>query len=96
MYVLVVYDVATSQGNGQKRLSQVAKECEKYGQRVQNSVFECKLDPAQLKILEYNIEKIIDSEFDNIRIYNLGKHWAKRIDNIGRTTSYNPDDPFIL
>ena len=96
MYVLVVYDVATSQGNGQRRLVQVAKECEKYGQRVQNSVFECKLDPAQLKILEYNLNKIIDLELDNIRVYNLGKNWSKRVDNIGRSSTYNPDEPFIL
>ena len=96
MYVLVAYDVSTETKEGKKRLAKVAKECEKYGQRVQNSVFECLLDPGQYKLLKRSLENIISFEKDNIRFYNLGKNWTHRVESIGKSNSYNPKDPFIF
>lgn len=72
MYVLITYDISTVDSAGKSRL-QVAKVCQNYGQRVQNSVFECKVDPAQCKTLELKLEKIIDETTDSLRFYYLGK-----------------------
>ncbi|UTH14648.1 CRISPR-associated endonuclease Cas2 [Macrococcus equipercicus] len=97
MLVLVTYDVNTMEKNGRKRLRHVAKKCLDYGQRVQNSVFECSLEPEQYVKLKADLEKIIDSDLDSLRFYMLGKNWVKRVETLGKDESYNPDtDVFIL
>lgn len=94
--VLITYDVETATPNGAKRLRHVAKECQNYGQRVQNSVFECILTEAQFTFLKDKIEQIIDNEKDSIRFYFLGKNWDKRIEFIGKKTSYNISTELII
>jgi len=96
MYVLITYDVATSTEGGTRRLRQVAKTCLDYGQRVQNSVFECKVDPAQLVALSTKLEKIIDPEHDSLRYYHLGNNWERRVEHVGAKSSYNVDGPLIV
>jgi CRISPR-associated protein Cas2 len=87
MMVLVTYDVNTETAKGRKRLFKVAKQCKNYGQRVQNSVFECIIDPGQLAQLKDNLAKIIDVEKDSIRYYYLGDEWRKRVEHIGAKPS---------
>ena len=97
MMILVTYDVNTKLTEGKRRLRNVAKVCLDYGQRVQNSVFECSLTPADFIELKHKLVKIIDDETDSIRFYLLGKNWQNRIETIGQDTSYNPDTGvFIL
>lgn len=96
MMVLVTYDINTNDTRGNKRLRQVAKQCVNYGQRVQNSVFECSLTPAQLIDLKSKLITIIDMENDSIRFYNLGKNWKNRVETIGKDDSYNPDLDLLI
>lgn len=96
MLVLVTYDVETITHEGNKRLRQVAKECTNYGQRVQNSVFECVLSEAQFTILRSKIEAIINNKTDSIRFYFLGKNWQRHIVSIGKITSYNINSALII
>lgn len=77
MQVLITYDVETITPAGKKRLRQVAKVCLDYGQRVQNSVFELNIYPADMVEIKSKLEKIIDPKKDSIRIYNLGKNWER-------------------
>ena len=91
MMVLVTYDVNTETARGRKRLRHVAKLCVDYGQRVQNSVFECSLTPAEFVEIKAKLLSIIDTESDSIRFYLLGKNWQNRVETIGRDTSYDPD-----
>lgn len=91
MLVLITYDINTETEGGRKRLRHVAKKCVNYGQRVQNSVFECIVDPVQLKILQKSLEEIIDKEKDSIRYYYLGKNWQRRVEHIGAKESYDPE-----
>ena len=79
MLVLVTYDVNTESPGGKKRLHRVAKICQNFGQRVQNSVFECLVDPTQLIELKYQIQKEIDNDKDSIRYYYLGSNWKRRV-----------------
>ncbi len=90
MFIVVSYDVKTS-GNGDKRLRSVAKECMKYGKRVQNSVFECILDYTQYTSLKIALSEIIDPKHDSIRIYNMGNNYRLRIDTIGMDTGTKVD-----
>lgn len=90
MYVLITYDVS-SDGDGARRLRRVAKLCVQYGQRVQYSVFECLVDPAQYEELKSGLVKIIDCERDSLRFYNLGKNWKNRVDCYGSKQSYDPE-----
>ena len=87
MMVLVTYDVNTETARGRKRLRHVAKLCVDYGQRVQNSVFECSLTPAEFVEIKAQLLSIIDTESDSIRFYLLGKNWQNRLETIGRDTS---------
>lgn len=96
MLVLVTYDVETTTSSGRRRLRLVAKECVNYGQRVQNSVFECSITPAQLTELKSKLKKIIDEELDSIRFYYLGKNWERRVESIGRDNTYNPDEGILI
>ena len=96
MYVLVTYDVSSSDAGGAKRLRRVAKTCMRYGQRVQLSVFECLVDPSQFEQLKHELATIIDKKRDSIRLYNLGKHWKSRVEHIGAKDTYDPEGPLIL
>ena len=96
MYVLITYDVATSTDGGKRRLQQVAKVCLDYGQRVQNSVFECSLEPAQLVQLKDRVLKILDLEQDSVRFYHLGNNWRNRIDHHGTKGGLDIDGPLVL
>lgn len=96
MYVLVTYDVAISTAAGARRLRKVAKACVNFGQRVQNSVFECSLTQAQFIELRHQLESIIDEEVDSIRFYLLGNNWERKIEQIGKQTSYNVNDSLII
>lgn len=83
MFVLITYDVNTETEAGKKRLRKVAKACQDYGQRVQNSVFECVIDPARFRLLRAKLEKLIDTEKDSLRFYFLGDEWKNRIEHVG-------------
>ncbi len=96
MYVLITYDVATSTPHGAKRLRQVARACENKGQRVQNSVFECELPPADLVYLKKQLLEIIDPTTDSVRFYNLGNNWRRRVDHHGAKPSYDIDGPLMV
>ncbi|MBS6106880.1 MULTISPECIES: CRISPR-associated endonuclease Cas2 [Anaerococcus] len=96
MMVLITYDVNTNSELGTKRLRKVAKQCVNYGQRVQNSVFECSLTPAQLVNLKKKLLDIIDEENDSIRFYNLGKNWQNRVEILGKDDSYDPDKDLLI
>ena len=96
MLVLITYDVNTETAAGKARLRKVAKQCVNYGRRVQNSVFEVLLDPAQLVALKAGLEKIICKETDSIRIYRLGNSYRNRIEVIGRTGLIETGEPLLL
>lgn len=83
MMVLVTYDVNTVEAGGVRRLRRVARACQDYGQRVQNSVFEIEVDPAQWTALKARLEGIIDLKLDSLRYYYLGSNWQRRIDHVG-------------
>jgi len=83
MLVLITYDVNTETAEGRKRLRKVAKQCQNYGQRVQNSVFECIVDPARMAQLKDKLGKIIDVEKDSLRYYYLGDEWRNRVEHVG-------------
>lgn len=91
MMVLVTYDVNTETPEGRRRLRQVARECVNYGQRVQNSVFECLVDPAQFAKLKHSLSGIMDKERDSIRFYLLGANWKNRVEIIGNNKGYDPE-----
>lgn len=96
MFILITYDINTTSKDGRKRLRNVAKTCLNYGQRVQNSVFECKVDEGQLRIIKHQLEEIIDKEKDSLRFYRLGKNYEKTVEQMGKITSYNIEKPLIL
>lgn len=83
MLVLITYDVNTESEGGKKRLRKVAKACQNYGQRVQNSVFECLIDSACLRQLQATLEELIDKDRDSLRFYFLGDEWRGRIVHLG-------------
>ena len=95
MLVLVAYDISVETLEGRRRLRQIAKACENRGQRVQNSLFECLVDPAQWERLRARLIEIMDSEKDSLRFYFLGKNWRKRIQHVGAKPSYDPQGPLI-
>jgi CRISPR-associated protein Cas2 len=94
--VLVTYDVNTEDNSGKRRLRQVAKQCEKFGQRVQCSVFECSVDMGQCKLLQARLLDIMDMNKDSLRFYYLGNHYQTRIDHFGMRAGYRPDENLIL
>lgn len=96
MLVLITYDVDTTTKAGEKRLRKVAKECVNYGQRVQNSVFECLLSESQLVGLKAILSAIIDDNKDSIRFYFLGSNWQRKIETLGKMTSFNPTETLII
>ncbi len=96
MLVLITYDVNTTDSAGRKRLAKVAKICVNYGQRVQNSVFECSLDNAQLIVVRDKLRKVINEEQDSLRIYNLGNSYANRIEHYGVKETYDPAETMFM
>lgn len=96
MYILITYDVSTTDAAGQRRLRQVAKTCQDHGQRVQNSVFECLVDPAQKVVLVEKLLRIIDETQDSLRIYHLGKDYKAHIESYGRKTSYEAEGELVI
>lgn len=95
MMVLITYDVNTQTNAGKTRLRKVAKQCQNYGQRVQNSVFECVIDPARLKRLQDILENLIDPEKDSLRYYYLGDEWKTRVQHVGAKPSLNLEGALI-
>lgn len=95
MYVLVTYDVSTIDTAGRKRLRHVAKTCLNFGQRVQNSVFELKVDPAQWTECKMRLLDLIDPQLDSLRFYYLGTNWHRRVEHAGAKPSYDIDGPLI-
>jgi CRISPR-associated protein Cas2 len=95
MMVLITYDVKTETVAGKSRLRRVSKKCQNYGQRVQNSVFECLIDPAQLKELQNKLLKIIDPEVDSLRFYYLGDNWKSRVEHVGAKPSIDIEGTII-
>jgi len=96
MFVIVSYDVATDEGKGQRRLRRVAKACKDYGQRVQYSVFECIVDPAQWAKLKERLISEIDTGKDSLRFYYLGSNWHHRVEHIGAKATIDQEGPLIV
>ncbi|MGN0068383.1 MAG: CRISPR-associated endonuclease Cas2 [Prevotella sp.] len=96
MYILVTYDVDTTDKSGQRRLRRVAKACLDYGQRVQNSVFECELTDVQFCILKERINEIIDHSLDSIRFYHLNRSENRRVEVMGVETAFDVNDAIII
>jgi len=94
--ILVAYDVSTVTVDGRRRLRRVARVCQNYGQRVQNSVFECWVDAAQWVSLRAAVSAEIDPESDSLRFYFLGDRWRGRIEHLGAKPAYDPEGPLIL
>ena len=95
-HILVAYDVRTDNNEGKQRLRRVAKVCESYGQRVQNSVFECLVDEQTFVILERKLLSIIDKQDDSLRIYRISKPFEQNVAQYGRTRSIDFDAPIVL
>ncbi len=96
MLLLVTYDVDTRDSAGAKRLRKAAQLCERYGSRVQNSVFEVLLNPAQLAALKAELAKVIKVETDSVRIYRLGSNYSNKIEVIGRSSPIEQGEPLLL
>lgn len=96
MFVIVSYDVATSDEGGQRRLRRVARACQDYGQRVQFSVFECIVDPAQWALLKNRLISEINPEKDSLRFYYLGSNWRHRVEHIGAKEPHDQEGPLVV
>jgi CRISPR-associated protein Cas2 len=96
MLMLVAYDVSTETGAGRKRLRRVARACLDFGQRVQNSVFECEVDPAQWTALRARLVSEIDPAQDSLRFYRLGAEGRRRVEHVGAKPAADLDGPFIV
>lgn len=91
MFTVITYDVNTETPVGRRRLRRVAKHCLNYGQRVQNSVFECVADAATMAKVKAELVKLIDSEKDSLRFYNLGNNYAGKVEHHGCRESYDAE-----
>ncbi len=96
MMVLVSYDVCTVDKRGQARLRRVAKACLNVGQRVQNSVFECNVDPAQWTALKNRLLDLFDEELDSLRFYFLGSNWERKVEHYGAKKTVNLEGPLVM
>ncbi|MEM7013961.1 MAG: CRISPR-associated endonuclease Cas2 [Verrucomicrobiota bacterium] len=96
MYLLITYDVATSSEGGSRRLRRIAKICEDYGQRVQYSVFECKVDPAQFAQMRAKLFDELDLDQDSVRFYFLGDQWKKKVEHHGVKEGYDVDGFLVV
>lgn len=95
MLVLITYDVNTETKEGRTRLRKVAKQCVNYGQRVQNSVFECVMDAAKARQVKAILEDIIDKEKDSLRFYYLGDNYKKKVEHVGAKASFDVEGTLI-
>ncbi len=96
MMVLITYDLRTDDAAGRRRLRRVARACLDYGQRVQYSVFECELDPAQWTALRARLVDLIDPARDSLRFYMLGSNWRRRVEHVGAKPATDFDGPLIF
>ncbi len=96
MMVLVTYDVKTSDQGGAKRLRRIAKACQDYGQRVQYSVFECLVDPAQWAVLRQTLVDEMNEKTDSLRFYFLGSNWKRRVEHVGAKPGYDPEGLLMI
>ena len=96
MMVLVSYDVSTSSAGGERRLRRVGKACRDYGQRVQYSVFEIEVDPAQWTLLRARLCELIEPDYDSLRFYYLGRNWKHKVEHVGAKPVLDLDGPLIL
>lgn len=96
MFILITYDVSTQTSQGRTRLRRIAKICENYGQRVQNSVFECVVDGVTLQKIKAQINAVVNKKEDSIRYYNLGKNGVKKVEHIGVKSSFDVEDIIIV
>jgi len=96
MLVLITYDVNTETPKGRKRLRQVSKMCQNYGQRVQNSVFECEVDAGQLLVVKDRLVRLINEETDSLRFYNLGNNSRNKVEHFGAKPSFDLGEPLIV
>mgnify|MGYP001351658618 FL=1 len=96
MMVLVSYDVCTIDNAGKTRLRRVAKACLDYGQRVQNSVFECTVDPAQWTALKQRLIDLVEPETDSLRFYFLGSNWQHKVEHVGAKPAVNFESPLLI
>lgn len=96
MFVLISYDVATDEGKGQRRLRRVARACQDFGQRVQYSVFECIVDPAQWAVLKERLISEVDLKKDSLRFYYLGSNWKHRVEHIGAKEPLDQEGPLLV
>jgi len=96
MLVLITYDVSTQNSAGKTRLRKVAKECVNYGQRVQNSVFECILDASQLLLLKDRLVSLINEKEDSLRFYYLGNNYKAKVEHFGNKTSYDAEGTLMI
>ena len=96
MLILVSYDVSTITPAGRQRLRRIAKACQNWGIRVQNSVFECNVDAAQWIKLKATLEAIFNPQTDSLRYYNLGNHYSARIEHVGAKPAIDVEEPLLL
>jgi CRISPR-associated protein Cas2 len=96
MMVLITYDVNVVSGDGPKRLRRVARACQDYGQRVQFSVFEVTVDPAQWVALKARLMSEIDAKVDSLRFYFLGTNWRNRVEHVGAKPALDLEGPLIF
>ena len=96
MLMLITYDVNTETAAGRKRLRQVAKACQNYGQRVQNSVFECVADAGQMLKIKDRLIGLIDPATDSLRFYTIGKDYKHKVEHYGAKPSFDVEEPLIL
>jgi len=96
MFILISYDVAMQDAGGARRLRRVAKACKDYGQRVQYSVFECLVEPAQWAKLKDRLIKEIDPKQDSLRFYYLGANWRRRVEHVGAKKTIDQEGPLII
>lgn len=96
MLVLITYDVSTQDAAGKKRLRKVAKECVNYGQRVQNSVFECVLDSSQMLLLKNKLLELLDEKKDSLRLYYLGNKYQTKVEHFGTKTTYEAEGTLMI
>lgn len=96
MLVLITYDVNTETAAGKSRLRKVAKQCVNYGQRVQNSVFECNLDAAKCRQVKAILSDLIDKEKDSLRFYYLGDRYKNKVEHIGAKPGFDLTEPLLF
>ncbi len=96
MLMLISYDVSTVDNDGKRRLRRIAKACQNWGIRVQNSVFECNVDPAQWIQLKAQLEQIFKPKTDSLRYYNLGNRYSTRIEHVGAKPTIDVEQPLVI